>query len=145
MTYSPNSGTNSQPSQHTSTTGSNNTGTTILKATPVKVTSTGIAIVNPAIEADIDALAGLVSDNVAAGYTVEIVSGGTIDNITTLINVGETVYLSTSGGLTNLKPSIGVNGFVSGDWVVRLGVIAQNKTNPLLKDIIVNIQFIGVL
>lgn len=126
--------------------GTNATGGTIIKATPVRITSSGtLALINPSAETEIDGLAGLVKNNVTDGNAVDVISAGTIENITTLANVGDTVYMSKAGGLTNTKPSIGVGGFVAGDWIIRLGVIAKNQTNPLLKDIVVNIQFVGQL
>lgn len=126
--------------------GTNSTGSTIIRATPVKINTSGsLGLVDPSVEADIDGLAGLVKDNVLDGSATDVVSAGTIENITTLANVGDTLYLSKAGSLTNQKPSIGVAGFVAGDWIVRLGVVAKNQTNPLLKDIVVNIQFVGQL
>ena len=101
--------------------GTNSTGSTIIKATPVKIETAGtLGLVDPSVEADIDGLAGLVKDNVTDGSAVDVVSAGTIENITTLANVGDTLYLSKAGSLTNQKPSIGVAGFVAGDWIVRV-------------------------
>lgn len=126
--------------------GVNSTGSTITKGTPVRITPSGtLALIDPSVESQVDGLAGLVKNNVLDGDSVDVISAGTIENITTTASVGDTVYMSKTGGITNIKPSIGVGGFVAGDWIVRLGVIAKNQTNPLLKDIIVNIQFIGQL
>lgn len=126
--------------------GTNSTGSTIIRATPVKINTDGtLGLVDPSVEVDIDGLAGLTKDNVTDGSATDVVSAGTIENITTLANVGDTMFLSKAGSLTNQKPSIGVAGFVAGDWIVRLGVVAKNQTNPLLKDLVVNIQFVGQL
>jgi len=32
---------------------------------------------------------------------------------------------------------------VSGDWIVRVGVVVKNESNPLLKDLLVNVQVVG--
>lgn len=146
MTYNPLTGTIPYSVLASARLGTNSTGGTIIKGTPVRITTSGtLALINPSAETDVDGLAGLVKDNVADGNSTDVISAGTIENITTLANVGDTVYMSKSGGITNLKPSIGVGGFVSGDWIIRLGVIAKNQANPLLKDIVVNIQFVGQL
>lgn len=146
MTYNPNTANTPESVLSNARPGTNSTGFTIIKATPVKITTLGaIALIDPSVEADVDGLAGLTKDNVIDGSAIDVVSAGTIENITTLANVGDTVFVSKGGYLTNVKPTIGSGGFVSGDWVIRLGVIAKNQVNPLLKDIVVNIQFVGQL
>lgn len=146
MSYNPLTATIPESVLSNARPGTNSTGFTIIRATPVKINADGsIGLVDPSIESDIDGLAGLTKDNVLDGSAIDVVSAGTLENITTLANVGDTLYLSKAGSLTNQKPSIAVAGFVAGDWIVRLGVIAKNQVNPLLKDLIVNIQFVGQL
>ena len=57
----------------------------------------------------------------------------------------DVLYVSKTGGVTNVKPSIGVDGFTAGDVIIRLGVVSKNRDNPSNKDLIVNVAIIGVL
>jgi hypothetical protein len=126
-------------------TGYNNTGLTVTKATPVRLTPTGVIAIDVASESSANAIAGLIKADIANANVGDIVNSGIIEDIITSAIVGDIMYVSKSGGLTNLKPSIGVNSFNAGDWVIRVGVIAQNNDNPSLLDILVNIQIIGEL
>jgi hypothetical protein len=74
-----------------------------------------------------------------------IVCNGKIENVSVGLNFGDYVYVSKAGGITNNLPEEGLFGFVAGDWVIRLGVIAKNQLNPTLKDFLVSIQIIGKL
>lgn len=123
----------------------NQTGSTLLKGTPVKLTSSGIDLIDVSIEADVDALAGVLNENATSGTDGTIVSSGTIENISTAFAVGSVVYISKTGILTNVKPSIGLNGFGMNDAVIKVGMIAKNNTNPANKDLLVNLQVIGIL
>jgi hypothetical protein len=55
------------------------------------------------------------------------------------------VYISKLGTLTNIKPSLGINGFGEGDFIIKIGMIAQNADNVLNKDLLVGIQVMGQL
>lgn len=123
----------------------NITGVTILKTTPVRITSSGVALINVSDETSANAIAGLVKANIANAQAGDVVNTGIIDDITTSAAIGDIMYVSKSGGLTNIKPSDGVNGFAVGDWVIRVGVVTQNGDNPALLDLMVNIQIVGVL
>jgi len=123
----------------------NNSGSVIVKATPVRLTPTGAALIDVTDEASANAIAGLIKANIANAEVGDIVNSGVIEDITTSATIGDIMYVSKSGDLTNIKPSIGVNGFITGDWVIRVGVIAKNNDNAILKDILVNIQIIGEL
>ena len=125
---------------------SNNTGSTINKATPLRLTDVGgVASINVSDESSANAIAGLVRNNIVNGGTEHLVFSGIVEKITTLAGVGDIMYISKVGDLTNTKPSTGVNGFTDGDWIIRVGTIVRNYDNPLLKDILVNIQVVGVL
>lgn len=123
----------------------NQTGNSIPKATPVKITSSGIDLMDVSVESDIDAFAGVLKDTAQIGGNGTIVSSGTIENITTSYPVGSMVYISKLGTLTNIKPSLGVNGFGEGDFVIKIGMIAQNVDSPTAKDLLVGIQIMGQL
>lgn len=124
----------------------NNTGVTINKGTPVRINSSGeLGFVNVAVENEVLNIIGVASQSILDGSSGTAVGSGKIEDITTGFALGDTVWLSKSGGLTNIKPSIGINGFVTGDIVVFIGVIAKNESNPALKDLIVAIERQGQL
>lgn len=124
---------------------SNNTGNMVTKATPVRLTNTGFASIDVSIEGEANAIAGLTKDNISDASQGEVISSGVLENISTSASIGDIMYVSKVGDLTNVKPSVGVSGFASGDWVIRVGAVAKNNDNPLQKDILVNIQIIGEL
>lgn len=123
----------------------NQSGSAIPKGTPVMLTSSGMALIDVSQESNVDALAGVVKIDVSNSTTGSIVSSGTIENLVTAFAVGSTVYINKLGLLTNVKPTIGVNGFGEGDFVIKIGMIAPNVTNPSNKDLLVGIQVMGVL
>lgn len=138
-------GVPSGTSRSVSRAATNNTGVTINKATPVRLTPTGLANIDVSDEASANAIAGLMKANIANGDSGDVLNSGVIEDVTTSASIGDIMYVSKSGGLTNIKPSDGVNSFVTGDWVIRVGVVAKNNDNPSLKDILINLQIIGVL
>lgn len=124
----------------------NNTGVTISKATPIRINGSGeLDFVNVSVESEAVNVAGVAGENIGDGSTGDFVSNGKITNISTSANFGDTLYVSKSGGLTATKPSIGVNGFVAGDFVIAVGVIAKNQSNPSNKDLVLNIDIVGQL
>lgn len=124
----------------------NNSGSTINKGTPVKVKTTGgVDFINVSVEADAFGVAGVASTNATNGTSLGVVKDGRIENITTSFAVGDTVYIAKTGFLTNIKPSVGVDSFVAGDFVVRIGVIAKNEVNQALKDLILDVTLVGQL
>lgn len=123
----------------------NQTGSTIPKGTPVCVNASGLALVDVSSESSVDSFAGVLFEDAINGQNGKVVSSGTIENISTSFAVGSMVYINKLGLLTNVKPSIGVNGFGEGDFVVKIGMIAPNATNVLNKDLLVGIQIMGVL
>lgn len=124
----------------------NMTGSTITAGTPVKLDSSGeLALIDPSLEADVLSIAGVVVSNIPSGSSGDVVGSGRLLNLSTSAVLGAPVFLSKTGGITDVKPDIGVGGFVSGDFVVGLGIIAKNKINPVNKDLILNIRIIGQL
>lgn len=124
----------------------NNTGSTIIKATPVRLNSFGdVETIDVAVEDEALAVIGITSEDIGDGASGTIVTAGKVVDITTTATFDDLMYVSKSGTLTNVKPDIGVSGFVAGDFVVAVGVIAKNESNPVNKDLIVNVQIIGQL
>jgi hypothetical protein len=146
MTYRPYSQISSSVDLSTIKTSLLNTsGLTILKHIPVRINSNGdIMPVDVAIEADIFSLVGISNNMISTGNYGDVVTQGRVEDIDGF-DFGEYVYISKTGGLTNILPDEGSYGFVSGDWVVKVGVIAKNPSDPILKDLIVNMQIIGQL
>jgi hypothetical protein len=124
----------------------NNTGVTIPKSTPIRVNTSGeIDFVNVANESQILNVYGAAAQSIPNGDSGNIAGSGRIEDITTTFDFGDVVYISKTGGLTNQKPSDGVDGFVAGDFVILMGVIAKNESNPSLKDLILTVERIGQL
>lgn len=124
----------------------NDSGSVIPKLYPVSVKNTGgIKATAADVEAEALGCIGLAENAINIAASGSIVSYGRLANSGTSYAVADVVYLSKSGGITNIKPSVGVSGFVAGDWVVKVGVVAVNLTNPAAKDILVNVSVIGQL
>jgi hypothetical protein len=123
----------------------NQSGSALPQGSPVKITSSGISLVDVSQEGDVDAFAGVLANNSANGTTGQVISSGSIPNITTSFAIGSIIYISKTGILTNVKPSVGVNGFGEGDFIIKIGMIAQNIDNPTNKDLLVQIQHMGQL
>lgn len=87
---------------------------------------------------------GLTEAAVPIGDEASIVHKGQIKNVTTSLTYGA-VFLNKDGTLTNTQPNIGINGFIEGDFVLKVGVIIKNKDNPLNKDFIVDFSIVGQL
>lgn len=144
MGYNPNASGTPNIARSTAKSAVNNTGSLIPKLTPVRLATLGMQVVDISNEIQIDGFAGITRGPVANGAQGEIVNSGVIDDISVSYGIGETLYVAKSGGVTNIKPSVGVSGFTSGDFVIRLGVVAPN-TNPAKKDLLVQISIIGQL
>ena len=124
----------------------NASGTVLAKGTPVRTTSSGdVDYINVSIEAHAFAVSGVIQDAVPNLSTGPVLTSGRLLNLTTSFAFGDPVYVSKSGGLTNLKPDVGVGGFVVGDFVIAIGVIGKNADNPVNKDLILNIGVTGQL
>ena len=125
---------------------SNNTGVLIGKGTPVRINTSGeLDFIDVSVEAESLAVAGVTTNDISNGAKGSMTNTGKVEDITTTASLGDTLYVSKTGGLTNTKPSIGVGGFLSGDFVIGVGVVAKNESNPLLKDLVLNIAVIGQL
>ena len=148
MSYNPNfSGVASAPSSNSvQTSESNATGGTLNKLTPVRINSSGnMATIDISVEAEALAIAGILDENVLDSDSGSIVNSGRILDIATSAILGDILYVSKTGGITNVKPAIGIGGFVADDFVIRLGVVAKNQDNVLNKDLLVNISIVGQL
>lgn len=125
--------------------GKNNTGSTIPKATVVQINATDLDLVDPSVEADVNATVGVTISSIANTQTGEVIDSGTIEDVTGTFTFGDTVYLSKTGTLTEDAPTIGVNSFVHGDYIIKVGVIIKNALIPAQKDLLVNLEIVGQL
>ena len=148
MSYSPNfrGPLAKAPAESVQSVAYNNTGGPLNTLTPVYADASGeLSAVDVSVEAEVFSVIGLVAETISNASWGPFITHGTIQNITTSNNFGDVLYISKAGDLTNTKPSIGVDGFVAGDWVVRIGAIKKNETNPTYKDLVLHISVIGQL
>ena len=124
----------------------NATGGSISIGTPVHGNTSGnIEPIDVSVETAIKSFIGITLTSIPNSSSGSVVMAGLIKNISTGVSVGDSVYLSKSGGITSTAPDIGVGGFVSGDFVIRIGQITKNSTNPSNKDLLVAWQLMGQL
>jgi len=124
----------------------NNSGATIQPITPIRLNAVGqLALIDPSNQDQVFDGIGLTSASIANGTSGDVVTDGRIENVTTAYNVGSTLYVSKIGILTDQKPTIGTNGFVSGDYIVVAAKVVANIDTPANKDVIVNYKIIGTL
>jgi hypothetical protein len=145
MSYNPFQRGTSAPASSAARFNQNATGSMIPKGTPVKLTSAGIALIDVSVESEVDAFAGVTSEDTLNSADAPVVTSGTIQDITTSFSVGSPIYISKLGTLTNLKPTLGENGFASGDFVIKIGMIAKNAQDPAKKDLVIGINIFGSL
>lgn len=88
---------------------------------------------------------GITESSINSNAYGKVIFTGRIENITLSYPHGTILYVSKASTLTNQVPTIGINGFVAGDKVIRVGGIVKNKSNPTLKDLIVKFEVIGTL
>lgn len=124
----------------------NGSGITMDKGMPVGTLNNGlVTTIDVADQDSVDSLLGLFNQDTPNAASGQVVDSGRLEDFTTAFAVGDPVYISKTGGLTNVPPSIGVGGFVEGDYVVFIGVIVVNEFNPSLKDIKILIEKVGDL
>jgi hypothetical protein len=145
MTYNPNARGIVPSAKQVGSLRTNQRGSTIPKGIPLKLTLSGLDLVDVSVEGDIDAFAGVLAEDCLNLATGTLVGSGVVQNISTSFAVGSVVFISKVGTLTNVKPSIGVNGFGEGDFVIKVGMIAANQDTPTNKDLLVQIQHMGQL
>jgi len=121
----------------------NTSGSSIAAEVPVCSVSGDMELIDVSDEAKIFALAGITKAAVNNGAKGTIVTAGLLKNVSITGNVDDPVFISKSGGLTTTKPSLGVAGFVAGDFVVQVGVLLENQSNPANKDLKINFEMRG--
>lgn len=117
----------------------NNTGVSIPKGTPVRLTSNNfIEFIDVSDEDECFQYAGVTSSDCDDGQQTGITLLGRVTNVNApTLNFDDDLYVSKTGYLTNVKPDVDVGGFVKDDFIIKVGKLKPNKTNPLLKDILI--------
>lgn len=124
----------------------NASGSTLAQATPITINgSSQLVGVDVSSSASANKILGLCSTSIPNSASGEVVDHGRLENVSVGFSVGDALYVSKAGFLTNVVPSVGVGGFVAGDWVVFVGVVVKNEFNNLQLDIVISIQVRGVL
>lgn len=120
--------------------------TAIPQAQACSVDSSGNAVpLDVSSQSSWSAFIGYANVRIETSGTGPIIVTGRLQNITTILPVGTALYVGKDGNPTNIVPSVGVNGFVSGDMVVFMGVLVVNQIVPLEVDIALFTQMVGVL
>lgn len=123
----------------------NHSGGNLVKGTPIRVDASGYAApIDVSVEAQAFSAFAVVASGIANNASGSYVSSGTLQDVTSF-SLGDVLYVSKTGDLTATKPSIGVNGFLAGDFVIRVGVIRRNVATPSQMDLVVNVQVVGQL
>jgi hypothetical protein len=123
----------------------NGTGSTLAAFIPVSANSAGLIATDVTSEALANACLGLTSASTLNGANAAVTTHGQMLNVTITGAAGEAIYVGVGGTLTNTEPSVGVNGFQPGYFVIKVGTLIKNQSNSAHLDLIVNVQLIGQL
>lgn len=124
----------------------NTSGGTIAAFLPVQINAaTGsLALVNVADFAASGDTFGVTSAAILNNTYGTVVMEGRLENITGGFTAGSVLWVAKDGALTATAPNVGINGFATGDLVIRVGVVVPNS-NPTLVDLVVEMGVIGTL
>jgi hypothetical protein len=114
----------------------NGSGSTLPQGTPIGTLSNGLVnIIDVSNKASVDGFVGFYNQDTPSAASGQVIDSGLLENLTTSFVIGSPVYISKTGTLTNIVPVAGSNGFISGDFVVFLGVIVMNEFDNTKKDL----------
>lgn len=131
-------------SSATSSTLINSSGSTIAALTPVRVDNNGdMKTIDVSVDTSALSVVGLTVATTLDATPGQVITQGRLTDVTIGFAVGDYVYVSKSGTLTNVLPTNGANGFVDGDFIIRIGVVAKNELDSNKKDLFVNISVAG--
>jgi hypothetical protein len=120
--------------------------TAIPQGQAVSVNSSGLIVpLDVSSQASWNNFVGYANARIPTSTSGTVIANGRLTNITTAYAVGTALYVDTNGNPTSTIPSVGVNGFVSGDAVIFYGVVVQNQINPSESDIAIFTQMVGTL
>lgn len=122
----------------------NNAGSAFGLGKPVSSNSFGEMQVVDISTVGAESIVGLAGETINHLSTGKIITHGRLENVSGF-NFGDVLYVDPNGDLTSTRPSLIEPGYFAGDRIIRIGVVVKNSTNPLLKDLIVNIQVVAIL
>lgn len=132
--------------QSTQSTMVNGSGSTLGALTPVRVDTNGeMQLIDVALDTSALSVVGITGESISDNVSGLLITQGRILDITTSFAVGDYVYVSKIGALTNILPEAGSNGFVAGDYIIRIGVVAKNELDSNKKDMFVGVSIVGQL
>jgi hypothetical protein len=96
-------------------------------------------------ETDSLSVIGVTRESILNATEGPVVGFGRLTDITTAFALNSTIWVSKTGELTDTAPDVGVGGFESLDYVIKIGKIVKNQEDSLKKDLIINIKLVGQL
>jgi hypothetical protein len=138
MTYSPRFRGNSAlgSSQGVASGYVNGSGSLLIKATPVSVdTNSKIVSIDVSDEDSVNRFVGLLVSDTNNAANGMVADSGRLEDVTIGYPAGTALWVSKAGFLIDSPPSIGVNGFAAGDFIIFVGVVVENQFDSLKKDI----------
>ena len=123
---------------------------TILRGYPVSINASGsLAVVDITDEDSSYAFCGVTSvDCLINGTDTVLTAGSVLLDIPAVFGLtgqyGKHIFVSHTGTLTMVKPTIGVGGFLSQDFIISVGITTKN-TATATTDLILNPRIIGRL
>lgn len=120
--------------------------TAIPQAQAISINGSGLLVpLDVSNQASWSNFVGYAYIRIPQSATGPVIANGRLQNITTGYPVGTALYVGTDGNPTNIIPSVGVNGFTSGDMIIFMGVIVPNEDVGGEVDIALFTQMVGVL
>jgi len=122
------------------------TGVTIAALTPIGLDSVGkLDTLDVSSEDSSFSVVGIIKEAVDHTNDATVVTKGRIENTGLGFAFREPLFVSKTGVITDTKPSIGVDGFAVGDWVISIGKLIENSITSGQKDLEINIRVVGQL
>ena len=124
----------------------NITGQPIPALVPVSTSSTGgMKRINVSNETDALSAIGVTLSSTLNAADGTVIGLGRIPDIGNVFPLNSTIWVSKTGDLTDVVPETDVDGFQAFDFVIRVGKVVKNQTDPTKRDLLVKIQLIGQL
>jgi hypothetical protein len=124
--------------------------TSLSRGYPISLNSSGLAtLIDITNEASSYAFCGVTSVDCLIGGTANVLgAGSTLFDIPASFGMtgqwGKPVFVSHAGSLTLVKPVVGFGGYLSQDFILRVGVTTKNPTTGTT-DLILNPTVVGQL
>jgi hypothetical protein len=120
----------------------------IPQGTPLSLTGTAdlVSPTDVSSQSSIAAFVGVAQFRIPASGNGPVLSHGRLQNLQGYsFSIGDSIWISITGSLQNIRPDVGVTGFAESDFVYFLGTISQNESNALQQDLVAMPQLIGEL